>query len=89
MDQPRFSPRSRTNGRAHGQHVRRELLREVNDRIRDVSEGFQFPEGGLEFVCECGAEGCEAMVGLFPADYDRIRQDTGAVLAGGHETAQG
>jgi hypothetical protein len=75
------------NGRGDGEPVRSELLREVNERIREVGrEGDRWPEG-LEFMCECGNGGCEAMVELSANAYDGIRQEEGLVLAAGHSRA--
>lgn len=74
------------NARGQSEPVRSELLQEVNDRIREVgrdSEG----RVNLEFVCECGGSGCEAMVNLTGAEYDGIRLGTGRVLAPGHASA--
>ena len=74
-------------GRGDGEPVRSELLREVNERIREVGrEGDRLPDG-LEFVCECGNGGCEAMVELSASAYDGIRRGEGLVLAAGHSGA--
>ena len=64
--------------------MRSELLREVNDRIREVGEPSQATDEGLEFICECGGRGCQAMVMLSPSEYDGIRHAAGFVLASGH-----
>ena len=65
--------------------VRVELLREVNDRIREIGDGFDHPRDGIEFICECGANGCVARASLHPEEYDRLRAHTGSrVLASGH-----
>jgi hypothetical protein len=51
------------------------LFREVNDRIREVSESLRAVSGasGVEFVCECSRAECHAAVELELADYERIR----------------
>jgi hypothetical protein len=64
--------------------VRSELLREVNDRIREVGREGTESTKGLEFVCECGGAGCIGMVEISTDDYDAIRLGTGFVLAPGH-----
>jgi len=67
--------------------LRSELLREVNNRIREVGEPSQARDDGLEFICECGGRGCEEMVMLSVNEYDGIRLATGSVLAVGHGLA--
>jgi hypothetical protein len=63
----------------------RELLGEVNRRIRDLATRVD-PEDGSswEFVCECGEEGCTERVGLPLAGYDELKRVDGALLAPGH-----
>jgi len=73
------------NGRGEGRALRSELLREVNDRIREV--GGEGSPSSLEFVCECGGGTCVAMVELTAGEYDGIRDTAVLVLADGHETA--
>ena len=77
--------RSERNGRGEGGPVREELLREVNDRIREV--GLDGSVDSLEFVCECGGGGCAAMVELTAGEYEGIRLQAGFVLAAGHARA--
>jgi hypothetical protein len=55
------------------------LFREVNKRIREVTEGWG-PEGGIEFLCECGREDCTATFELTPAQFDRLLRDDGRFL---------
>ncbi len=80
------SPHERISGRngrgGPGEPVRSELLREVNDRIREVGDSPR--SDGLEFVCECGGGECEEMVLLSLTQYDGIRVGAGDVLAVGH-----
>jgi hypothetical protein len=47
------------------------LLREVNERVREVVP----PEGGIDFICECGNEECTARVTLTVSEYEEIRAD--------------
>ena len=84
MTTPHESHGASGNGRGDGQPVRSELLREVNDRIREVGREGDFPS--LEFVCDCGNGGCVEVVELTTADYDSIREQTALVLAAGHVT---
>jgi hypothetical protein len=73
------------NARGEGRPVRSTLLREVNDRIREV--GRDGDASILEFVCECGGGSCIAMVELTTGEYDGIRKTTSPVLAPEHVTA--
>jgi hypothetical protein len=49
------------------------LFREVNERVKAVSEGFAEPAEMAEFVCECGDDSCAARIRLTLAEYERIR----------------
>jgi len=82
MKPPEQAPERNTRGQ--GEPLRSELLREVNERIREVGNDSGSPASGLEFVCECGGRSCEAMVELSRDEYDGIRHGAGLVLANGH-----
>jgi hypothetical protein len=63
------------------------LFREVNERIRDVSERVVAFDGDatLEFVCECSEESCSEAVELTLAEYESVRSDpTHFLVAPGH-----
>jgi hypothetical protein len=75
------------NARGNGAPVRSELLREVNNRVREVGREGAESVSGLEFVCECGDGECVAMVDLTVEEYDGIRLGSGFVLAVGHARA--
>jgi hypothetical protein len=77
-------PDNGIHARGNGAPVRSELLREVNDRIREVGREGTESINGLEFVCECGDGDCVALVKLTVTDYDGIRGETGFVLALDH-----
>ena len=47
------------------------LFREVNKRIREVSDGWG-PDGGVEFLCECGREDCIVSFKLTEAQFDGL-----------------
>ena len=70
------------------------LLREVNDRIEELSENVEAqgiaPEGGLiEFHCECGRDGCGERVRMTVAEYEHVRADNDRfAVAPGHETPE-
>jgi hypothetical protein len=85
MTNPFEGDEARGNGRGDGAPVRSELLREVNERIREV--GRNGSAASLEFVCECGGGDCVAMVELPPGEYDGIRSEARFVLAAGHARA--
>jgi hypothetical protein len=65
------------------------LLREVNERIREVGEGLQvLPDDELlDFRCECGAPACDGLVSMTAAEYEHVRSDNDrfAVLPGHEE----
>jgi hypothetical protein len=84
MTNPFESQEVSRNARGDGRPVRSALLREVNDRIREV--GRDGDVSMLEFVCECGGGSCIAMVELTTGEYDGIRKTTNPVLAPDHVT---
>ena len=50
------------------------LFRQVNERVRDVSEPFAaLDPSEIDFVCECGDEHCTEPVSLSLAEYERVR----------------
>jgi hypothetical protein len=55
------------------------LYREVNQRIREVSESFEADEN-VEFLCECGHEDCMTTLELTRAQFDGLLRDPGHVL---------
>lgn len=52
------------------------LFREVNERIREVSESLRSVDGssGIEFVCECSRTDCHVPVELELGEYESIRE---------------
>jgi hypothetical protein len=54
------------------------LFREVNERIRGVSEGWAKGDrtSQVEFVCECSSESCFETVALTVAEYEGVRSDS-------------
>ena len=52
------------------------LFREVNERIREVSESLRNVEGGsgIEFVCECSRTDCHAPILLELEEYESVRE---------------
>jgi hypothetical protein len=53
------------------------VFREVNERIKELSNQFQVtePAGIVEFICECSAETCRQMLEASIAEYERVRTD--------------
>ena len=49
------------------------LFRDVNERVRDLEEGFGSPGGLLHFVCECGDAECTERVLLTKEEYESVR----------------
>jgi hypothetical protein len=63
------------------------LLRDINDRIEEVSQGSDERNGGFDFLCECGRANCIEVVRLTIAEYERVRDDeTHFLVFLGHET---
>lgn len=63
------------------------LYREVNKRIREVSEAFG-SYGKVGFLCECGHEDCVVTFELTQAQYDDLLSDPGgALLASEHRAS--
>ena len=61
------------------------FFRQVNERIKDVAEGFHSSGGVYEFVCECSDPSCTERIELALADYEWVRANaTRFVLACGH-----
>ncbi len=59
------------------------LFRDVNERIREISPA----DDEIEFVCECGLEGCVEPIAVPASDYERVRSHpTWFLVARGHET---
>jgi hypothetical protein len=50
------------------------LFREVNERVRAVSQSFADDAGTIDFMCECAMTDCEERVHLSLADYQEIRR---------------
>ena len=64
-----------TDDAARERSVRNEtLFRQVNERVRDVSEAFSaLDPSEINFVCECGDEQCTEPVSLTLAEYEQVR----------------
>jgi hypothetical protein len=61
------------------------LFREVNERIREISDTFGREDATYDFLCECSDPSCTKKVVLTRAEYERVRADsTRFVVAKGH-----
>lgn len=49
------------------------LFRDVNERVRELEEGFGAPGGLLSFVCECGNAACTQRIVLTKPEYESVR----------------
>jgi hypothetical protein len=60
------------------------LFREVNERLLELSDGFQ--DGAMQFVCECSQDDCTLTITLSHDEYESVRaHSTFFVIATGHE----
>jgi hypothetical protein len=61
------------------------LFRDVNERIREISDTFVQKDATYDFLCECSDPGCTKKVVLTRAEYEDVRSDsTRFVVAKGH-----
>jgi hypothetical protein len=61
------------------------LFREVNERIREISDTFVQDDATYDFLCECSDPGCTKRVVLTRDEYEKLRSDpTRFVVAKGH-----
>lgn len=61
------------------------LFREVNERIREVSDTFGQKDATYNFLCECSDPGCTKKVVLTRTEYEGVRSDPARfVVAKGH-----
>ena len=61
------------------------LFRDVNERIREISDTFGQKDATYDFLCECSDPGCAEKVVLTPEQYEHVRADsTRFVVAKGH-----
>jgi hypothetical protein len=74
------------SGSGKGEGVRHAtLIREVNERIREVSGRVE----AFEVLCECGRPGCDRTVEVTAARWEEIRSaERVFVVAPGHEPAE-
>jgi hypothetical protein len=51
------------------------LFRNVNERLRDLGEGFSLVSEQTEFVCECANTSCTERIRMALSMYEEIRSD--------------
>jgi hypothetical protein len=51
------------------------LFREINERVRDLNEGFSMVLPVGEWICECANDTCTERIEMSPEEYEAIRQD--------------
>jgi hypothetical protein len=62
------------------------LFRQVNERLKELGEGFSVVAERADFICECSDERCAEQVQLTLAEYERVRSDSRwFLLVRGHE----
>lgn len=61
------------------------LFRDVNERIREISDNFEQRGATYDFLCECSDPACSERVVLTRAEYEDVRSEpTRFVVAKGH-----
>jgi hypothetical protein len=71
---------------AQNEAMFRTVNRELEQATREAGGG---PADQLEVLCECGNEGCSAMLTLTISEYDEIhRQNDQFVVVPGHENPE-
>jgi hypothetical protein len=66
---------SETNNRDERAAMNQMLFRDVNERVRDLNEGFSMVIPVGAWVCECANDRCSERVEVSAAEYETIRRD--------------
>jgi hypothetical protein len=62
------------------------LYREVNERVRQLQDGFGVADERIQFVCECAAIDCHERIPMSIGEYEHVRDDPARfALRPGHE----
>jgi hypothetical protein len=65
------------------------VLREVNERLRELGESFSAVTEAAEFVCECGKSSCAERIQIPLSTYEEIRSDPKRfIVVKGHEVPE-
>lgn len=51
------------------------VFREVNERLRELGEGFSLVSDEAQFVCECGSSACAERIQMPLGTYEEIRSN--------------
>jgi hypothetical protein len=51
------------------------LFRQVNERLRELGEGFALVSEQAEFICECADSSCAERIQMSLATYEEVRAD--------------
>jgi hypothetical protein len=51
------------------------LFREINERVKDLNEGFSLVAPVGEWLCECANDTCTERVSMTADEYEAIRQE--------------
>jgi hypothetical protein len=51
------------------------VFREVNERLRELGEGFSLVSEAADFICECGNSTCVERIAMTLQDYEEVRSD--------------
>jgi hypothetical protein len=63
------------------------LYRQVNERIKELNQGFGSITGTFAIACECGNLGCAEHLRVTPQVYEQTRADpTHFIVTPGHQT---
>jgi hypothetical protein len=49
------------------------LMRDVNERLREINDGFGPTQPYGDWLCECADETCIQPIALTPGEYDAVR----------------
>jgi hypothetical protein len=71
-----------------GSHAARKqsLFRDINERVKQLNEGFSMVLPVGEWICECADDACVEQIELSPVEYEAVRDDgTHFLVAPGDE----
>jgi hypothetical protein len=51
------------------------LFREINERVKELNEGFSLLSPVGEWICECANDTCTELIEMTAAEYEAIRSD--------------
>lgn len=51
------------------------LFRQVNERLKEIGEGFSLVTESADFVCECGSASCASPIRMTLAEYEQVRAE--------------